>query len=908
MRRNASDHRPRWEQLEPRVLFALVEFTSLFQQGSSGYGGTHDTYVRQDSPGRAFGGANRVLVDLDDGNGAGDQPVQGLVRFANVFGTGAGNIPAGAAIVSARLTLYTASPKDDASQTPTALHRMLRGWDEAATWDSLSNGVAPDGVEAAASPDGTVTPSGRGTPVHFDVGATVQAWSNDPASNHGWALLPGGADMWRFIASESGDVATRPSLSVTYLAEVANQPPSVNAGPDQTITAPSSVGLDGTVSDDGLPNPPGALTTLWSRVSGPGTVSFADAGAVDTTATFSENGTYVLRLSAGDGELSASDDVTVTVNPATPNNQAPSVSAGPDLAVTLPTAANLDGTVTDDGLPNPPGSLTTAWSSVSGPGVVTFGDAADVDTTANFSASGTYVLRLSADDGELVTGDDVTVVVNPASPANQPPAVSAGPDLVITLPSSAILDGTVTDDGLPNPPGAVTTSWTRVSGPGTVTFGNASAVDTTASFSAAGNYVLRLTAGDGALAGADDVAVTVNPPPSSDPLFESLATKQLSHNTGEKPQSKLWKYGGSWWGVFPTSNGTSVWRLDGTQWTSVLRLSSSTSAKADVLPVGDVAHVLLYTGTSSQLASVQYVPGSPGTYQLWSARPALAGVSLTSGVETATIDLDGAGRMWLASDGGTTIEARYSDYPYATWSAPVTVASGVNSDDISTIVAMADGSVGLLWSNQVTRRFGFRTHAPGAAPSSWSADEVPASQSALNVGFGMADDHMNAHVASDGTLYAAVKTSYDTAGYPLVSLLVRRPSGQWDNLYGVDTVGTRPIAVLNEARGVLMVVYSEEGTDNIVYRQTSLSNISFGPKRTLIQGTLNVNNASGTKQRVDSDAVVIAANTNNVMYGVRVVWSTSPVNALSASGAPPGGVSPSRAMTADVLVSDDEIL
>ena len=57
----------------------------------------------------------------------------------------------------------------------------------------------------------------------------------------------------------------------------------------------------------------------------------------------------------------------------------------------------------------------------------------------------------------------------------------------------------MTDDGLPNPPAAVTTTWSTISGPGTVTFGNASAVDTTASFSQAGTYVLRLTADDGAL-------------------------------------------------------------------------------------------------------------------------------------------------------------------------------------------------------------------------------------------------------------------------------------------------------------------------------------------------------------------------------------------------------------------------
>jgi uncharacterized protein YjiK len=97
-------------------------------------------------------------------------------------------------------------------------------------------------------------------------------------------------------------------------------------------------------------------------------------------------------------------------------------------------------------------------------------------------------------------------------PGNNPPQVSAGPDQTITLPAGATLDGTVTDDGLPNPPGSVTTTWTKQSGPGTVTFGNANAVDTTATFSQAGTYVLRLTASDSALSAFDELTVTVNPP------------------------------------------------------------------------------------------------------------------------------------------------------------------------------------------------------------------------------------------------------------------------------------------------------------------------------------------------------------------------------------------------------------
>jgi PKD repeat protein len=92
-----------------------------------------------------------------------------------------------------------------------------------------------------------------------------------------------------------------------------NNPPSVNAGGDQSITLPqNSVNLDGTVTDDG--QPAGTLTTAWSKDSGPGTVTFGNASAVDTTVTFSTAGVYVLRLTADDTELTSSDTVTITVN------------------------------------------------------------------------------------------------------------------------------------------------------------------------------------------------------------------------------------------------------------------------------------------------------------------------------------------------------------------------------------------------------------------------------------------------------------------------------------------------------------------------------------------------------------------------------------------------------------------
>ncbi len=122
-----------------------------------------------------------------------------------------------------------------------------------------------------------------------------------------------------------------------------NQAPAVSAGADSTITLPAAATLTGTASDDGLPNPPAALTRLWSKVSGPGTVTFADAAALQTTATFSTPGTYVIRLRADDGALQSSDDATVTVNPA-----AGTVPAAPaNLTATGFSASQIDLAWTD---------------------------------------------------------------------------------------------------------------------------------------------------------------------------------------------------------------------------------------------------------------------------------------------------------------------------------------------------------------------------------------------------------------------------------------------------------------------------------------------------------------------------------------------------------------------------------
>ncbi|MCK4775444.1 MAG: hypothetical protein KAT30_11685, partial [Candidatus Krumholzibacteria bacterium] len=97
----------------------------------------------------------------------------------------------------------------------------------------------------------------------------------------------------------------------------------------------------------------------------------------------------------------------------------------------------------------------------------------------------------------------------------------------------------------------------------------------------------------------------------------------VTADTGEKPQSKVWRHAHTWWCVLSKSSGSWILKLQGTQWVEVLNISSSTSTNADAKVDGDIVHILLYQGTTSHLASAEYVAAT-GLYQPWTLRPTLS--------------------------------------------------------------------------------------------------------------------------------------------------------------------------------------------------------------------------------------------------------------------------------------------
>lgn len=122
-------------------------------------------------------------------------------------------------------------------------------------------------------------------------------------------------------------------------------------------------------------------------------------------------GPRTVTLTTGTEQASLESGFTVTAT-----NEPPLVLAGADQSTTIAVGATLTGTVTDDGLPQ--GSpLAYAWSTVSGPGAVTFSSPTSATTSASFSAVGVYVLRLTVTDSELAASDDVQVTVSGVVPA-----------------------------------------------------------------------------------------------------------------------------------------------------------------------------------------------------------------------------------------------------------------------------------------------------------------------------------------------------------------------------------------------------------------------------------------------------------------------------------------------------------
>jgi len=136
------------------------------------------------------------------------------------------------------------------------------------------------------------------------------------------------------------------------------------------------------------------------------------------------------------------------------------------------------------------------------------GVAGDRYNTTTFGEVRTHRLRLEMDSNDTSsTGVLEWKVYDSGRSPEFPPSVEAGCDRVVVLGARTYLSGAVRS--VQDDRGPMQVRWTCESGPGGAVFADADKAQATAVFSAAGDHVLRLTAGTGPLSGSDTLAVKV---------------------------------------------------------------------------------------------------------------------------------------------------------------------------------------------------------------------------------------------------------------------------------------------------------------------------------------------------------------------------------------------------------------
>lgn len=193
-------------------------------------------------------------------------------------------------------------------------------------------------------------------------------------------------------------------------------PPSVNAGVDQTINYLASVPLNGTV----VAGTYGIISTTWTQLSGPNTVTINNPGVLNTYFDNYNPGVYVFQLCVMDSFANVSvDTVTFTMN--IPANIPPICDPGTDKVISLPvTTSYLNGANSSDD----EAIASYQWTQVSGPNSATIVSPTASYTNVTGLIVGTYEFKLVVADSRDCTSEATTKIYVLEDPSTVPPVCS----------------------------------------------------------------------------------------------------------------------------------------------------------------------------------------------------------------------------------------------------------------------------------------------------------------------------------------------------------------------------------------------------------------------------------------------------------------------------------------------------
>jgi hypothetical protein len=260
-----------------------------------------------------------------------------------------------------------------------------------------------------------------------DLNGTASTDPDDDTLSYSWAQVSGpvtvslsGSQTSRpyFTASAVGTYefclvvndgkVSSTSDSVVIRVVSSNNPPVADAGEDMHVYVGDDVVLNASGSHD-----PDAdqITYSWTQESG-ASVEIFNANTATPFFTPTTSGVFVLKVTVSDGQISATDTVTITVDN---QNQVPvAVISGSssNITATVGNTVTLDGSASYD----PDGTaISHIWSQTSGP-AVSLSSPNKAKASFKPTQAGTYVFSLKVYDGtDTSSAATVTVIVQSTS-------------------------------------------------------------------------------------------------------------------------------------------------------------------------------------------------------------------------------------------------------------------------------------------------------------------------------------------------------------------------------------------------------------------------------------------------------------------------------------------------------------
>jgi predicted nucleic acid-binding Zn-ribbon protein len=355
--------------------------------------------------------------------------------------------------------------------------------------------------------------------------------------------------------------------------------------------------------------------------------------------------------------------------------------------------------------------------------------------------------------------------------------------------------------------------------------------------------------------------------------------------TASDEQSKLWFHDGSWWAVLwsEAAGDHHVFRFDAAEkrWVDTgTPVDDRSRTRADVLRDGNRLYVLSHkfsldpgVDNPTRLYRFTYQPASK-TYAPDGGFPVIVNRARP---RVVVFDKDSEGRLWATwTKGGrvflnaTVCDPRCDDARWGTPFVPEVANARVTGNDVASLVAFGGNRIGLMWSNQIARRFSFAVHLDGAETTAWEPPEVISGITA--------DDHISLKADATGNVVAAVKTTTRAAADPLNVLLVRSPAGQWKQaVIGLRRDRhTRAVVVVDQQHGLARVFASAPSAGrrsvSAVYAKTaSLTDPAFPdglgtPVMSSPDGSISDSTVAKHPVTRATGLLVLAADATNKQY------------------------------------------